>query len=106
MLLAFCAMLNMLFDFYGINSFAVSLLGGMSILPLLFIYLFSIVFRFCAYHRMFLHYILVNNILIWFDYLVGIPVSDGMLLMIHLAIVCIFLFLILYFYRKERCCRQ
>jgi len=106
MLLAFCAALNMLFDFYGINSFAISIIGGMSILPLLFLYLFSIVFRFCAYHRMFLHYILVNNILVWLDYLVGIPVSDGMLLMIHMSIVCVFLFLILYFYRKEKCCKR
>ena len=79
MLLTLCAVLNMLFDFFGIDSGFLSLLGGVSLLPLLFLYLASYVFQFCAYHRMFLHYILASNILVWIDYYVGIPVSDRVL---------------------------
>ena len=105
MLLALCAVFNMLFDFFGIDSRILSMIGGVSFLPLMFLYLVSAVFRFCIYHRMFLHYILVNNILIYTDYWIGLPIGDKLLLMIHIAVVGLFLFLILYFYRKEKCCK-
>ena len=106
MLLATCSMLNMLFDFFGIDSRIFSFLSGMSLLPLAFLYLASYVFRFCVYHRMFLHYIVVNNVMMGVDYYVGIPVSDAALFMMYLIIVGIFLFLVLYFYRKEKCCKR
>ena len=106
MLLALSAMLNMLFDFFCIDSSFISHFGGISLLPLVFIYLASYAFRFCEYHRMFLHYVVVNNILTYIDYYIGIPVSNEALLMIHIFIVGLFLFLILYFYKKEKCCRQ
>lgn len=106
MLLTLCAVLNMLFDFFGIDSGFLSLLGGVSLLPLLFLYLASYVFQFCAYHRMFLHYILASNILVWIDYYVGIPVSDRVLFMIHILLVGVFLFLVLYLYRREKCCKR
>lgn len=106
MLLAFCALLNMLFDFFGIDSGLISMLGGISLYPLVFLYLSSYVFRFCAYHRMFLHYVVVNNILTYVDYYIGIPVADMTLFMTHIFVAGIFLFLILYFHQKERCCVQ
>ena len=106
MLLAFCAMLNMLFDFFCIDSRILSMIGGISILPLVFLYLVSYTFLFCEYHRMFLHYVLINNVLIYADYYFGLPFSDYTLFMIHIFILGIFIFLILYFYRREKCCRQ
>jgi len=104
-LLAFLAIVNTALDFLGIESSVISMLGGMSVLSLIFLYLASYVFRFCIYHRMFLHYVLLNNTLSAFDYYVGIPVSTFDLLIIHVVLVGLFLFLVLYFYRKERCCR-
>lgn len=106
MLLAILAIINMLFDFFGIDSSIISMIGGVSILPLIFLYLASIVFQFCAYHRMFLHYVLANNVLTYIDYYVGIPISNRSLFMVHVILVGIFLFLVLYFYRKEKCCKQ
>lgn len=105
MLLAAITVAGTLFNFIGLDASIFSFLGGISLLPLLFLYLSSFVFRFCVYHRMFLHYIVVNNILVYIDYFVGIPVSDLALFMIHTIIIGLFLFLILYFYRKEKCCR-
>lgn len=105
MLLAVCVLLNILFDFFGIDSGIISAFGGISVFPLIFLYLASYVFEFCIYHRMFLHYIVVNNLLTWFDYYIGIPVSNVNLFMIHIFVVGIFLFLVLYFYRREKCCR-
>lgn len=106
MLLALSAMLNMFFDFLGLNSYIFSYIGGISVLPILFIYLASFAFRFCRYHRMFLHYTLVNNILTYIDYSFGIPISDYSLFMIHLFFIGLFLFLVLYFHRREKCCRR
>lgn len=106
MLLAFITMAGTMFNFLGLDASVFSFLGGISFLPLLFLYLASYAFRFCIYHRMFLHYIVANNILVYTDYLIGIPVSDLSLLMIHVVVAGIFLFLILYFYLKFRCCRQ
>ena len=105
MLLAFLDILNMLLDFFGVDSSVISLFGGVSFLPLVFLYLASYVFRFCEYHRMFLHYVVANNMLTYADYYIGIPVDTASLFVIHIALIGIFLFLVLYFYRRERCCR-
>lgn len=72
MLLALSAMMGMLLDFFGKDSSIFSFIGGMSLLPLLFLYLASYVFRFCEYHRMFLHYVVANNILTYTDYYIWI----------------------------------
>ena len=106
MLLALCTLLNILFDFFGIDSGFLSAIGGVSLLPLAFLYLTSYVFCFCIYHRMFLHYIVVNNVLTYIDYTVGIPISNEALLMTYVFIAGLFLFLILYFHQKEKCCKQ
>lgn len=104
MVLALCAILNTAFEFIGINAEVLSALSGMSLLPLLFFYLASYAFKFCQYHRMFLHYILANNVITWFDYWIGIPVSTMTLLAIHISLIGLLLFLVLYFHQKE-CCK-
>ena len=104
MLLALSAMTGMFLDFFGMDSSIFSFIGGISLLPLIFIYLASYVFRFCEYHRMFLHYVVANNLLTYTDYYVGIPISDKSLFMVHVILIGVFLFLVLYFYRTERCC--
>lgn len=104
MLLALHAVVNMLLDFIGIDTTAFSLVGGVSLLPLSFLYLVSYVFGFCVYHRMFLHYVLANNVITAVDYYVNIPVGLLSLFVLHMILLGVFLFLILHFYRKERCC--
>ena len=102
MLLSFCVVLNMFFDFFGIDSGIISTIGGISFLPLLFIYLASFAFGFCRYHRMFLHYIVANNVLTMADYYVGLPVDNVSLFMVHIFLVGLFLFFILYLYKHEK----
>ena len=106
MLLSICALLNSLFGFYGIRTEFLSTIGGMSLLPLLFLYLASYVFRFCIYHRMFLHYIVVTDLINAVDYYIEIPINTIALFGLFVGITGVFLFLILYFYRKERCCKS
>lgn len=106
MLLALSTILGTMFDFFGLNASIFSFVGGISFLPLLFLYLSSYVFRFCVYHRMFLHYIVANNVLTYADYLFEVPISTIALFSIHLVMIGIFLFLVLYFYRREKCCKR
>lgn len=105
MLMALSTICGMLLDFFGIGGSFFSFFGGISFLPLVFIYLASYAFRFCVYHRMFLHYVLANNILTFLDYYIGLPFKNETLFMMHLFLIGIFLFLVLYFYHKETCCK-
>lgn len=99
MLLALTALLNTLLSYFYMEVPLLSYIGGVSILPILFLYLSSYAFGFCSYHRMFLHYVLVNWILNIYDYYIGIPLSDKDLLMMYLIITGIFLFVILYLHQ-------
>ena len=78
----------------------ISYFSGISLLPLLFLYLVSYTFEFCNYHRMFLHYIVVVEALNYIDYYIGIPINYDELLRLHLIIAGIFLFIILYLHQK------
>lgn len=102
MLLAACDALNTLTCLLGYDLVIFSFIGGVSFLTLTFLYLVSYVFRFCIYHRMFLHYVLVNNIISTLEFTVGLPVSFLGLCCIFSINAGIFLFLILYFYKKEK----
>lgn len=104
MILALCNCLNTYLSFYGYEAPIVSYIGGISFTGWLFIYLAAIVFRFCIYHRMFLYYVLLNNLLSIYEYHLGFPVSDATFIRTYTFITGIFLFLILFFYRKERLC--
>ena len=102
MLLALVHLLNTLLSYFDIDVPLLSYIGGVSILPLLFFYLASYAFRFCEYHRIFLHYITINWILNIIDYYWGIPVSDKELFLIYMVIAGVSLFLVLYLYLKTK----
>lgn len=105
-LLALCALLNTILSFYCLPCDILSMIGGISLLPLTFLYLASYVFRYCVYHRMFLHYLLVTDILNIIDFYIGIPMNNRAMFGLYLVITGVFLFLVLYYYRKEKCCKQ
>ena len=100
MLIALCDVLNAGLSFIGIEAPVLSYLGGVSFLTLVFLYLTSYAFGFCMYHRLFLHYSTLVNIISTVDLYVGIPVSTKTLLEIHCIILGVFLFLILKFRKK------
>ena len=96
MLLALIAFLNTVLSYFDIDLVIWSYIGSVSLLPLIFLYMSSYVFKFCEYHRMFLHYVVVTNVLNVYDYYVGIPISDRELLVLHMIVAGISLFVILY----------
>ena len=102
MLLAAIYLINTVLSYYDIVLPALSYIGGLSFIPLLFMYISSYVFRFCSYHRMFLHYIVINDLISLIDYYYTLPISDWELLILHMSIAGISLFIILYLYVKSR----
>lgn len=84
--------------FFGINLEVLSYFAGCSILPMIFLYLSSIVFRFCRYHRIFLHYTTTNTILNIIDYNCEINFD----ILIYLSLIGIMLLSTIYFYIKEK----
>lgn len=101
MLLALIAFLNTVLSYFDIDLVIWSYIGSVSLLPLIFLYMSSYVFKFCEYHRIFLHYVVVTNVLNVYDYYVGIPISDRELLVLHMIVAGISLFVILYLYVKD-----
>lgn len=104
MLIAGCYFLNTSLSYIGIESPLFSYIGGLSLLPLLFLYLSSFVFRFCLYHRMFLYYVFVSDIISYYDLYIGISVSDRDLFVLNEIIASTFLFIILYL--KLKVCKH
>lgn len=104
MLLALTTLLNQILSYFGIDLEVLGYLGGVSLLPMIFLYLASYCFQFCNYHRMFLHYVVVCDILTLIDYYIGIPVSTLLMLLIYLSIAGIALFIILYLHQKHVKC--
>ena len=63
MLLAFITLLNSILSYFNIDLVILSYIGGVSLITILFIYITSYTFKFCEYHRIFLHYIVVTWII-------------------------------------------
>ena len=94
--------LNTALSYYDIDVPILSYIGGVSILTIMFLYLSSYVFKFCSWHRMFIHYITVNWLLNIIDLYIGIPVSDKGLFIFYMTLTGLFMFAILYLILKRR----
>lgn len=101
-LISLIYVLNTFAAYVGIDIPAANNIAGMSLLTWIFIYIATIVFNFCSYHRMFLYYILIVDIINITDYYIGIPISDFQLIMLHTIVTGISLFIILFLYIKRK----
>lgn len=102
MLLAGLYLLNTVLSTFDIEYRVFSYLASIGIIPWLFIMGASYIFHFCEHHRMFLWYILVNNIICWTDEEIRIPISNWNYFILHIIMAGIFLFLALYYHQKKR----
>lgn len=108
MLLALCSFLHTILFHLGVNTTFLVSLGKVSFLTLGFLYISSYAFHFCGFHRMFLHYILVVNVLNYIETQFGLPFSNSTLLTIYIIIPTIFTIITLVKYNgcdKENCCK-
>lgn len=100
--LAFLYATYTLFAFWNIDLVFISYIAHMSVLPWIFLYLASFVFKFCIVHRLPMYYIAITDSLTIIDNYIGIPVCLFHLLMIHIVIIGVFIFSIMYFHQKRR----
>lgn len=101
MVMAGLYLLNTVLSYFNIDFTIFSYLAGIGFIPWLFLLLSSYLFHFCEYHRMFLYYIAVNNVICWIDYTYCLPITDWNYLVLHIIVVGLFLFIILYLHQKE-----
>lgn len=88
--------LNTILSYFDIDVYFLSHLGGMSILTFIFLYISSFVFKFCIYHRLPLYYILLCDLINYYDYYIGILVNNKELVLIHIILLSIFVLLLVY----------
>ena len=99
MILAILYFVNTVISYFGIQ---IKLIAHIFVfLCISFIYLVSYVLRFCEYHRMFLHYVVVLYLLKCYDYYVGIPLNDFNLFIMYSCITFIGLIITLYLRLKR-----
>lgn len=101
MVIALAYLVNTVSSYFGVDIPILASIAGMSLIPLIFMYISSYVFKFCEYHRMFLYYIAVNGIINIYDWYIGISVTNRELFVLHMSITGISLFIILYLYVKS-----
>lgn len=99
-LIAAIYLLSTILYYYDIELIILDDIADTSILTTIPMYISSYVYKFCKYHRMFIHYILVCNFLTIYDNYIGIPVDDTELFIIFMSITGIFSFITLYLYLK------
>lgn len=102
MIIAAIYFLNSTISFFYGNDIPLNYLGGVSLLPVLYLYLASYTFKLCEYYRMYLHYIVVINIINIYDYYIGIPIDDISMYLLCVLLTTITMFIIIYlkFFRK------
>ena len=66
-----------------------------------FIYVASYVLKFCEYHRISLHYIVIIYIINCYDYYIGIPINYIELFMLYSIITFISIFIAIYLKLKH-----
>ena len=76
MIIALFYLINTVTSYFNMDIPILSSIAGLSIIPLIFIYVSSYAFKFCEYHRIFLHYIVINDIINIYDYYIGIPLDN------------------------------
>lgn len=101
MVMAFICLLNSTLSYFDIDLPILSYIVGNSILTIVYFYITSYVFRFCSYHRMFMHYTTITWMINIADLYIGIPIGDLPYLLVQLIVAGICLFLILYLYVKS-----
>lgn len=100
--LALICFLNTLLCYLGIDLLILTYIGGVSFLTIGFLYLSSYVFKFCSYHRMFLHYVTTINIISYIDMEYGIPLSNFSLHILYTSLFLLFTFVFLYLKLNEQ----
>lgn len=87
---------------FGIYIRIVDYFISQSYISILLLYLLSYVFQFCLYHRIFIHYVLIQNVISYIDEIYTIQVSDKQFLYIQMSLLFVVLVLALFGYLRNK----
>lgn len=87
---------NTIISFFNGNDIPLNYIGGVSLLPLIYLYIASYTFQLCEYYRMFLHYSVIINLINIYDYYFNIPVNDITYFLIIIGITIITMLVVIY----------
>ena len=99
-----CYLLNTILSYFNIDIILLSVIGGLSILPAIFILVSSFVFKFCIYYRLPVYYAIISDIINYYDLYIGIPISNRMLFITNMISAGICIFLMIFF--KVKLCKH
>lgn len=74
-LIALITLIDVILYYFDIDFELINYIAGTSFLTMIPMYISSYVYKFCEYHRMFLHYIVVNKVVMMIDLYIGIPLG-------------------------------
>lgn len=90
-ILAIIQIIGLILSYLKITSFALTCIGGTSIIFIFLLYIISYVFQFCGTHRISLHYVSLITGLTIFDWYVGIPLNVDSLYTLYAFITGVFM---------------
>jgi len=97
----FYAIYNIL-GLLGIDFIIAGYFIHMSLLPWIFMYLLSFIFKYCYVHRFPLYYILCSEVLTTSDYLLNYSIEESTILMANLTLIACMIFGYTFYYTKCR----
>lgn len=95
-LIAVIHFINTTISFFHGNDIPLNYIGGISFVFISYLYIASYTFKLCEYHRMFIHYTVLCNVLNIFDYYIGIPLSDVNYYILQIIITITTMFVVVY----------
>lgn len=95
-------MVNTLLSLAGIDLIIFSMLGGLSLLPIIYFISVSFTFKYCLYHRLPIYYIILNDSINWLDYHIGIPIADMYFIAGSIILMFVFIVVTTILYLKEK----
>lgn len=101
MIMAGLYLTNTVLSYFHIDYIGFSYLAGVGLLPWILLMLFSVLFKFCFYHRLCLWYIILNNIACVADHSFGLPITNWSYLVLHFIVIGFTLFISIYFKNHE-----
>lgn len=95
-------MVNTLLSLAGIDLIIFSMLGGLSLLPIIYFISVSFTFGYCLYHRLPIYYIILNDSINWLDYHIGIPIADMYFIAGSIVLMFVFITVTTILYLREK----
>lgn len=89
--------INILLNLFGVTIMLIPIISQVTLLPGILIILFSILFKFCIWHRLPIYYCWINNLVGYYDYIFGIPLPERLFIWFFLLIGLVLTLLGMYF---------